>query len=119
MGRGDGGNVDDVDVVLHDVDWIAYKEDNNGNDDSYGNNNDTDNVAPCCPCCYVTFKTPPIQKHSCFPVLLDSRQKLHNGPHKINNNKRLKTWYLRHFRKHLTKKQDQTTMDKNSQTSSS
>ena len=45
---------------------IAYAEDNNGDDDTCGNNNDNDNVAPCCPGCYVTFKTPPIQEHSCF-----------------------------------------------------
>ena len=48
---------------------IAYVEDNNGDDDTYGNNND--NVAPCCPCCYVTFKIPPIQKHSYFLGFLD------------------------------------------------
>ena len=27
-------------------------------------NNDNDNVAPCCPGCYVKIKTPPIQKDS-------------------------------------------------------
>ena len=41
-------------------------EDNKGDDDTYGDSNDNANVAPRCPCGYVTFKTPPIQKHSCF-----------------------------------------------------
>ena len=50
---------------------IAYAEDNNGDEDTYGDNNDNDNVAPCCPCCYVTFETPPIQKLSCFLGFLD------------------------------------------------
>ena len=50
----------------------AYAEDNNGDDDSYGNNNDNDNVTPCCPGCYVTLKTPPVQKHSCFLGFLDN-----------------------------------------------
>ena len=31
-----------------------------GDDDTYGHNNDNDNVAP-------TLKTPPRQKNSCFP----------------------------------------------------
>ena len=45
---------------------IAYAEDNNGDDDTYCNINDNDNIAHCCPCCYVAFKMPPIQKNSCF-----------------------------------------------------
>ena len=46
--------------------WIVYAEDIKGDDDTYGDNNDNDNVARCCPCCYVTFETPPIQKNSRF-----------------------------------------------------
>ena len=92
---------------------IAYEEDNNSDDDSYGNNNDNDNVAPCCLGCYATFKTPPTQKHSCFLGFQTSQ-----WTPTINKHNRLKVWYLRHFRKKSRKKQDQTTMDKNSEASS-
>ena len=34
---------------------IAFAEDNHGDDDTYGDNNDNDNVAARCPYCYVTF----------------------------------------------------------------
>ena len=56
----------------------AYAEDNNGDGDSYGNNNDNENVAPCCPCCYVTLKTPPIRKTLVCSRL--SRQNLATHP---------------------------------------
>ena len=52
---------------------IAFAEDNHGDDDTYGDNNDNDNVAARCPYCYVTFETPPIQQHSCFLGLLDKK----------------------------------------------
>ena len=50
---------------------IAYAADNKCEYDAYGDNNDNDNVAPCCPCCYAT----PLQK-LLFSRL--SRQKLRN-----------------------------------------
>ena len=48
-GEGGWGDVDEVDVVLQML--VAYAEDNNGDDDTYGDNNDT--VTPCCPCYYL------------------------------------------------------------------
>ena len=53
-------------LMLFCMKLIVYAEDNKGDDDTYGDNNGNDNVAPCCLCCYVTFETSPIHKHSCF-----------------------------------------------------
>ena len=58
-------------LMLYCMMLIVYVEVYTGDDDTYGDNNDNDNVAPCCPYCCVTFKTPPIQKHSCFLGFLD------------------------------------------------
>ena len=60
VGSGDGGDVDDVGVVLHDVDCLC------GRYDTYGDYNDDDLVAACCPCCYVTFQMPPMQNTRVF-----------------------------------------------------
>ena len=68
---GEGGRL--MMSMLSGMMLIAFAEDNHGDDDTYGDNNDNDNVAARCPYCYVTFETPPIQQHSCFLGLLDKK----------------------------------------------
>ena len=59
-------------------------------------------------CCF-TFETSTMQKPRVFEAFQTKTSQL---TLKINKNQRHGAWYLRHFRKNITKKQDQTTMEK-------
>ena len=75
---------------------IVYAKDNHGDDDTYGENNDNDNVAPWCPCCYVTFEMPPIQKSR---VLWALRTETSNMNAKLKQRTQRYARYLRRFQK--------------------
>ena len=105
-GGGIEGDVGDVDVVLHDVMRKITK-------------------AMTIPT--VIAMTMPIHcwlllsrhQYKTLVFLRLSKQKLRNGPQNKKKKERRRTArYLRHFRKNLTNEQEQTTMEKNSETSS-